>query len=391
MNSKFLKVLASVAMSATLLAGCGSGGASAANAKLEEGDKVTIGLNFELTGAVASYGNAEYNAAKLAIKQYNEKEDSKYEVDFASQDNKGDAAESTKAATKLIQEDNAIALVGPATSGASIATYQIASDSKIPVVSPSATQLGATMNGDSVYEYAFRVCFEDSYQANAMAKFAAENLDKKKAIVINEVSDYGKGLADTFKKKFKAYGGEVVAQESYNAGDTDFAGIITKIQKEDFDVLYLAGYYTECGLIIKQAKEAGVDVTILGADGFESEVLADQAGASNLNDVYYTTAYTTVNASDELNAFIEAYTKEYGEAPNMFSALTYDATNLVLQALDEAGAGGEELQKAITDINFKGLTGEFTFDEQHSPLKPVMIVNQVDGKQTEAVSITPDK
>ena len=167
--------------------------------------------------------------------------------------------------------------------------------------------------------------------------------------------------------------------------------IITKIQKEDFDVLYLAGYYTECGLIIKQAKEAGVDVTILGADGFESEVLADQAGASNLNDVYYTTAYTTVNASEELNAFIDAYTKEYGEAPNMFSALTYDATNLVLQALDEAEAGGEELQKAIASIEFKGLTGEFTFDEQHSPLKPVMVVNQVDGKQTEAVSITPDK
>ena len=177
------------------------------------------------------------------------------------------------------------------------------------------------MNDGKVYDYAFRVCFEDSYQASAMAKFASENLGKKRAVVINEVSDYGKGLADTFTKKFKKYGGEVVATESYNAGDTDFASIITKVQKQDFDVMYLAGYYTECGLIIKQAKEAGVNATILGADGFESEVLAKQAGAQNLNDVYYTTAYTTVNASDKLKEFINAYHDEYGTDPNMFSAL----------------------------------------------------------------------
>ena len=203
------------------------------------------------------------------------------------------------------------------------------------------------MNDGKVYDYAFRVCFEDSYQASAMAKFASENLGKKRAVVINEVSDYGKGLADTFTKKFKKYGGEVVATESYNAGDTDFASIITKVQKQDFDVMYLAGYYTECGLIIKQAKEAGVNATILGADGFESEVLAKQAGAQNLNDVYYTTAYTTVNASDKLKEFINAYHDEYGTDPNMFSALAYDSTNLVLQALDKSGAGGEKLQKAI--------------------------------------------
>ena len=390
MKGKFIKLLASAAMATSLLAGCSSGSGVQAQT-YKKGDTVKLGLNFELTGSVASYGKAEYNGAKLAIKQYNAKKGHKYKIKYESQDDKGDAAESTKAAQKLITEDGVAALIGPATSSASIATYQTATDNKVPVISPSATQQGAMENDGKVYDYAFRVCFEDSYQASAMAKFASQNLGKKRAVVINEVSDYGKGLADTFTKKFKSYGGEVVATESYNAGDTDFASIITKVQKQDFDVMYLAGYYTECGLIIKQAKEAGVNATILGADGFESEVLAKQAGAQNLNDVYYTTAYTTVNASDQLKEFIDAYHKEYGTDPNMFSALAYDSTNLVLQALDKSGAGGEKLQKQIKNIKFSGVTGTFTFDKKHSPVKAVMVVNQVNGKQTEAVPVTPDK
>lgn len=389
MKGNFIKVLASAAMTATLLAGCSTGGA-AQEQTYKKGDTITIGFNYELTGSVASYGKAEYNAAKLAVKQYNKNKDSKYKIKFKSQDNKGDAAESTKAAQKLITEDGVAVLIGPATSGTSIATYQTATDSKVPVISPSATQVNATMNKDKVYDYAFRICFEDAQQAKAMAKFASGNLKKKKAVVINEVSDYGKGLADTFEKDFKKNGGKVVDTESYNAGDTDFASIITKVQKHDFDVMYLAGYYTECGQIIKQAREAGVDATILGADGFESEVLADQAGKSNLNDVYYTTCYTKANPSEEQTKFVKEYEEEYGTAPNMFSFLAYDSTNLALQALEKAGANGEKLQKAIADIKFDGLTGSFTFDKTHTPIKAVKIVNQVNGEQTESYDVSVD-
>lgn len=391
MKAKFFKALALTTAAATMLVGCSSSGAGGSKT-FKEGDTVTIGLNFELTGAVASYGQAELNGAKLAVKEYNAKKGSLFKVKTKAVDDKGDAAESTTAATKLITESGVVGIVGPATSGASIATYEVASQNQVPVVSPSATQQGATLKDDgSAYPYAFRICFEDSYQANAMSKFAAENLGAKKAVIINEVSDYGKGLADTFTKKFKKYGGEVVATESYNSGDTDFASIVTKLQGQDYDVLYLAGYYSECGLIIKQAREAGVDKVILGADGFESEKLAELAGKTNLNNVYYTTAYTTVNADKDLQRFIDDYKKEYGEAPNMFSALAYDATNLLLQSLDKAKAGGEELQKALSKAKFSGLTGSFTFDKTHSPVKSVMVVNQVDGVQTEAVSITPDK
>lgn len=164
-----------------------------------------------------------------------------------------------------------------------------------------------------------------------------------------------------------------MAQEQYNAKDTDFASILTKIKGKDFDVLYIAGYYGEAGLIIKQARESGIDCNIVGADGFESEKLAELAGKENLNNVWYTTCYTTVNASDELKSFIDDYTAKYDQAPNMFSALAYDATNLVLDQLEATGKTGAELNEAIKKADFSGLTGSFVFDEKtHTRKRPCL-------------------
>lgn len=394
MKGNMWKVLASGAMAAAMLAGCssGAGGNGGAEGKtLNEGDTVKIGLNFELSGDVSSYGQAERNAAQLAIEQYNARTDTKFKAEGVEVDDKGDAAESTTQAIKLCTEDGVAAIVGPATSGASIATYAVADENNVPVISPSATQVDAMMNGDTAYEYAWRVCFEDSYQGVAMAIYAADTLNCKKAAVINETSDYGQGLASQFEETFKEHGGEVVAHEQYNAGDTDFASMLTSMKSKDFDVLYIAGYYSEAGLIIKQARTDGIDCPIVGADGFESEVLSELAGKENLNQVWYTTAYTTVDASDELNAFIDAYKAKYDETPNMFSALAYDATNLVLDQLEATGKTGAELNEAIKKAEFTGITGTFKFDEKtHTPIKSVMVVNQVDGVQTEATEVSVD-
>lgn len=391
MKRDFMKLLAGGLSAAMLLAGCsGAAGSTAGGSSSEDGasadagDTVKIGLNFELTGEVSSYGTAERNGAQLAIDEFNAKEDKPFTVEGVEIDSKGDPAESTTAAIKLIDEDQVAAIVGPATSAPSISTYQAASDKQTPVVSPSATQVDAMLNNGEPYEYAWRVCFEDSYQGAAMAIYAYETLGDKNAAIINETSDYGQGLAKTFKEKFESLGGKVVAQEQYNAKDTDFASILTKIKEKKFDVLYIAGYYGEAGLIIKQARESGIDCNIVGADGFESEKLAELAGKENLNKVWYTTCYTTVNASDELKSFIDDYTAKYDQAPNMFSALAYDATNLVLDQLAATGKTGAELNEAIKKADFSGLTGSFTFDEKtHTPKKTVLVVNQEDGVQTE--------
>jgi len=353
-----------------------------------------IGLHYELTGAVADYGVAENKGSKLAIKLANEA--AGYEKYVGVEyDNKSDSSEAVTIATTLASE-GVIGVVGPATSGASAATYQISNDSQVIVVSPSATQNNITLvdpnNADSdVYEYIFRVCFEDSYQGAAMAQYAKDTLAASKAVIYGDsASDYSKGLIEAFDTQFTKLGGEIVATEYYTAGDTDFSAVLTNINSMEFDVLYIAGYYNEAGLIIKQAKEMGIDKVILGADGFDSESLIELAGAENLNDVYYTTAYTAVDASEKLQAFIDAYKVEYNEEPAMFAALAFDATNLLIQAVEEVGsADAAALQAAVKGINFNGVTGDFTFDDTHTPIKSVLVVKLVDGVQSSADSVSP--
>lgn len=390
MKGNFWKVLASGSIVASMLVGCSSGGTAQEAVKLSEGDTVKIGLNYELSGSVATYGQAMDKGTQLAIKQYNESDDAKYKIEAVSMDNKSDSAEATSIAEKLMGEGVAMQ-IGPATSGDSIATYPSSENNKVPVLSPAVTQNGGMLKEDgTAYEYAWRICFEDSAQASAMAVFA-KNLGKTKAVVYSDAAnDYAKGLAEDFVAKFEDLGGEVVAQENYTSGDTDFNAALSKIKELDFDVLYVPGYYNESGLIIKQAREAGITQTILGPDGMDSPKLAELAGKENLNDVYFTTAYTTVDASDELTSFIEAYKAEYDEEPDMFSVLAYDATNLGLQALEEAGETGEALNEAIKNIEFTGLTGSFTFDEEHTPLKKVLVVELENGVQVNPVEVDPN-
>lgn len=390
MKGNFWKVLASGSIVASMLVGCSSGGTAQEAVKLSEGDTVKIGLNYELSGSVATYGQAMDKGTQLAIKQYNESDDAKYKIEAVSMDNKSDSAEATSIAEKLMGEGVAMQ-IGPATSGDSIATYPSSENNKVPVLSPAVTQNGGMLKEDgTAYEYAWRICFEDSAQASAMAVFA-KDLGKTKAVVYSDAAnDYAKGLAEDFVAKFEDLGGEVVAQENYTSGDTDFNAALSKIKELDFDVLYVPGYYNESGLIIKQAREAGITQTILGPDGMDSPKLAELAGKENLNDVYFTTAYTTVDASDELTSFIEAYKAEYDEEPDMFSVLAYDATNLGLQALEEAGETGEALNEAIKNIEFTGLTGSFTFDEEHTPLKKVLVVELENGEQVNPVEVDPN-
>lgn len=353
-------------------------------------DSIKIGLHYELTGAVADYGTAELKGSELAIKQANEAGGNYTAVIY---DNKSDTTEAVTLAAQLTS-DGVAGVVGPATSGASAATYQIMNDSKVTVISPSATAIDQTLNptNGKVYDYIFRICFEDSYQGAAMAQYAVDTLGKSKAVIYADTSsDYAKGLTDAFSAQFTKLGGTVVTIDYYNKGDTDFNSVLTKFKDLDFDVLYVPGYYNEAGLIIKQAREMGIDCEIIGPDGFDSDTLIDLAGASNLNQVYYTTAYTTVGASDQLQSFIDAYKAEYNEEPGMFAALAYDSTNLLIQAIEKAGSTDPEaVRSAVESIEFDGVTGSFSFDETHTPIKSVLVVTLVDGVQGDAVAVSPD-
>lgn len=378
---RLLSVIVLAALAMTVLAGCGT---AAQNA-----NEIKIGINYELSGGVATYGQSSVDGIELAIEQINAAGGINGKtIKAVKYDNKSEPAEATTLASKLMTQDKVVAVLGPATSGSFKAEIPVALKNKIPVASGSATADDVTVDANGVKEYAFRICFNDSYQGTAMANFALTNLAKKKAVVImDSSSDYGKGLAENFVKTFKAGGGTIVAQEAYVAGDTDFNAVITKIKGQDFDVIFIPGYYNEAGLIIKQARAQGITVPILGADGFDSPTLLELAGASALNDVYFSNHYSSLDQDPKVQQFIKDFKAKYNKEPDAFNALGYDLANFIADGIKRADKiDGESIKNALAATkDFQGVTGSFSVDENHNPVKAIVVIGLKDGKQATSV------
>lgn len=374
---KFLSVILLVVLTMTLFSGCSK---SAANA-----NEIKIGINYELSGGVATYGQSSVEGIELAVEEINKAGGiGGKQIVLVKYDNKSEPAEATTLATKLMTQDRVVAVMGPATSGSFKATIPVALQNKIPVASGSATADDVTVDKNGVKEYAFRICFNDSYQGTAMASYALNNLSKKKAVVImDSSSDYGKGLAENFVNTFKEGGGTIVAQEAYVAGDTDFNAILTKIKGQDFDVIFIPGYYNEAGLIIKQARAQGITAPVLGADGFDSPTLLDLAGAKALNDVYFSNHYSSLDQDPVVQEFIGAFKTKYNKEPDAFNALGYDLAKFVVDGISRAEKiEGESVKKALASTtDFVGVTGSFSVDENHNPVKAIVVIGLKDGVQ----------
>jgi len=363
--------------SLVLAAGCSQAGG---------GDTIKIGVNYELSGKVASYGQSSVEGIELAIEQINEAGGVKgKKIELVKYDNKSEPSEATTLATRLMTQDKVVAVLGPATSGSFMATIPVANQNKVPVISGSATADIVTVDeSGKVQEYAFRICFTDTQQGEGITKFALENLSAKKAVIIlDSSSDYATGLADNFTRVFEEGGGTIVAKEAYVAGDTDFNAIITSIKNKEFDVIFIPGYYEEAGLIIKQARAQGIDVPILGADGFDSPVLLELAGAEALNNVYFSNHYSSADESAVVSDFIESFKKKYNKEPDAFNALGYDLARFVADALERVEKiDGESLKKALEETtNFDGVTGNFSVDENHNVVKDIIVIELKDGVQ----------
>ena len=374
-----LIVLLAVVALGLVLTGCQQGGT----------DTVKIGVNMELSGAVATYGQSTVDGIELAIDEVNAAGgiDGK-QVELVKYDNKSDAAEATTLATKLMTEDDVACVLGPATSGAFKAEIPVANDNKVPVISGSATADDVTVDASGVKEYAFRICFNDSYQGTAMANFAYKNLKVKKVVIIlDNASDYSKGLAKSFKDTYTEVGGTVAAEEAFVAGETDFNAVITKIKDKDFDAIFIPGYYQEAGLIIKQARAQGIDVPIMGADGFDSPTLVELSGAAAANDIYFSNHYSSLDEESVVVDFIKAFKEKHDKDPDAFNALGYDLAKFACDGIGRAGGeGGEALKDALAGTEeFKGVTGTFSVDENHNPVKAVVVIEMQDGKQVSSV------
>jgi len=393
---KFLLSLLSGVLIVGLLSGCSKdeakGGSSDANNAAKE---VKIGINYELTGDVASYGEASVKGIMMAFDEINAAGGiNGMKIVPVQVDNKSDSAEATTLATRLMTKEHVVACLGPATSGDFMATIPVAMGNKIPVISASATaDEGVTVDAKgNVNDYVFRLCFNDSFQGVTMANFASVNLGAKKAVIIQDKSsDYAEGLAKNFVKTFEASGGTIVAQEGYVGKDKDFNAILTKIKGQDFDVIFLPGYYQEAGLVIKQARDLGIKTPVLGADGFDSPVLLELAGVEALNDVYFSNHYSSIDQDPMVQNFIKAYTDKNGSEPNAFNALGYDLGKYIADAINRAGSTDPvAIKDALASTeNFAGVTGSFSMGEDHNPIKSIVVIGLENGVQASSVKVDP--
>ncbi|MGY0373939.1 ABC transporter substrate-binding protein [Clostridium sp. JNZ J1-5] len=371
------------------LAGCNKSTGASANAK-----SIKVGLDYELTGGVATYGQGLVEGIELAFEEINKNGGVLgKQIEIIKVDNKSDSSESANVASKLATRDKVVAILGPATSGNTKTAAPIAIQNKVPLISASATADDVTVDSNGkVREYVFKTCFSDSFQGVIMGNFAYTDLGKKNAaILVDSTSDYSKGLAKSFKETFGKFGGKVVTEQAYQAKETDFKAVLTKIKGSNPDILFLPGYYEEVGLIVKQARELGLNVPILGGDGYESPKLADLAGKTALNDVYFTNHYSSKDTATEVVKFKDAFKAKYSKEPNAFNALGYDLAYFLADALKRSGeADPVKLKEALASTkDFNGITGKISIDEKHNPVKSITILQMKDGEQTFLKKLSP--
>lgn len=399
LNKKIALVLM-VAFVLTIASGCGGSSSSSSSAPApapapEKPKEVVIGANFELSGNVATFGISIMNAMEMAISEINAKGGVLgVNLKMIKADNKSDASESTNIATKLITQDKVVALLGPVTSTNVLAAAPVATQYKIPLLTPTGTAEKVTVEDNgTTKEWVFRNCFIDSFQGVVGANFAATTLKAKTAaLFIEKNSDYAKGLGEVFKKSFTEQGGTIVAEEAFVTEDKDFRAALTKIKATNPDVLYVPSYYEQDGLIAKQARELGYTNPIVGADGWDSGKLLEIAGAAALQKVYFTNHYSASDTDPKVVKFVNDYKTKFGSVPDALAALGYDATYLIADAINRAGsADPAKIKEALAATKgFVGVTGSITMDDKHNPVKSAVILSfDKDGNQMFVESVKP--
>ncbi|MFD4817022.1 ABC transporter substrate-binding protein [Peribacillus butanolivorans] len=393
-KKKLAGVFLSLSLVAGALAGCNSDSktSSSSGGSSTSGDTIKIGANLELSGGTASFGQSAADGLKLAIEEINKEGIDGKKLEIIKVDNKSDAAEATSGSIKLVSQDKVVAVVGSATSTNTLAQVQVAQDNKVPLLTPTATNPDITNKAGKLNDYVFRTCFIDPFQGTVAANFASDDIGAKTAaIYVDSASDYSKGLAAAFKEAFTANGGKIVREEAYVTKDTDFRATLTRIKSAKPEFVFLPGYYEEVGLILKQAREDGIDVPFMGGDGWDSPKVVEIAGAEALKNTFITNHYSPEDEDAKIQDFVAAYKKKYNKTPDAFAALGYDTGYYLADAIKRSGdASPEKIRQALEDVkDLQLVSGTLNLDENHDPIKSATILEYVDGKQTFKTKINP--
>ncbi|HWD20333.1 MAG TPA: ABC transporter substrate-binding protein [Verrucomicrobiae bacterium] len=339
---------------------------------------IKVGEFASLTGKEATFGQSSHHGTELAINEINAQGGVLgRKLQLLTEDDQSKAGEAKTIAQKLISRDGVVALLGEVASKASLEAAPICQENKIPQISPSSTNPKVTETGD----YIFRVCFIDSVQGKALAHFARETLKAKKVAVLTDVATaYSVGLATYFKEAFVVDGGEIAVEQKYSGGDRDFKGQLTTIKAADAEALFVPGYYTDVGLIARQARELGLTYPLFGGDGWEAPELI-QIGGAAVEGCFYSTHYSPEVKDPAVVKFVAAFQAKYGSVPDAMAALGYDSAMLLADAMKRAGTtDGPKLRDALAATkDFPGVAGKITIDAHRDAQKPLVILEVTNG------------
>ena len=350
--------------------------------------QIKIGAVTCLTGELSTFGVSSKQGADLAVGEINSAGGVLGQpIDLIVEDNGSKAGETATIFRKFVSQDKVAAILGDLTSSATMEGAPIAQDAKIPMLTPSATNVAITKVGN----YIFRSCFVDPFTGRIMAKFALDQLKAKQAIVITDVKqDYSIGLTEAIRQYFVANGARILTELSYSSGDTNFRTQLTEVRMAHPDVIFLPGYYTEAALILRQAKQLGIDCPFVGGEGWDSPALIQIAGKS-ADGNYYTDHFSANDPSPIVQKFVQEYRAKYGSIPDALAALWYDGARLMAQALQRArSADPEKIRDALAGTrDFEGVTGRISIDENRNAAKPGVILKIENGALKMVQQVSP--
>lgn len=342
-------------------------------------EAINVGEIGATTGAEASYGVATHQGVAMAVREINRTGGIRGKrLRIIQIDSKGTTEAAVAAAGRLIKEEGVVALIGETASSRSLAIAAVAQQARIPMISPSATSPKVTEAGS----YIFRVCFTDPFQGFAMAKFARLSLKFDRIAVMYDATDsYSNGLAEYFSRTFSELGGKVVGQETYKSGDIDFKKQLTALASAGSQAIFVPGYYSEVGLISRQARSVGIKLPLLGGDGWDSPNLLKVSGKS-IEGGYFSNHFSAEGGSPAGKNFARQFKKRYREEPSGLAAMGYDATMVLADAMRRATAvKPEAVRDALAEtVNFPGVTGSITIDDKRNAVKPAVIMRIKNGK-----------
>lgn len=349
---------------------------------------IRIGEVGSMTGSEATFGRSTHQGIELALKEVNDAGGIHGKsVELITLDDQSRPDEAATVTTKLITQNKVSAILGEVASSRSMAMAAIAQDYKVPMVTPSSTNPRVTEQGN----YIFRVCFIDPFQGEVMAKFVLNDLKLKRVAVLRDIkSDYSAGLSQFFIQAFQKGGGTVVIDESYSSGDMDFKGQLTAIRAKNPQAILVPGYYTEVGLIARQARELGMNVPLLGGDGWDSPKLTEIAGKA-IENSYFSNHYSNENKDPQIQSFINHFKAKYQVLPDGLSAMGYDAALVLTDAMKRAKSlSTADIRDALaTTQNYPGVTGKITIDSKRNAIKSAVVLKIENGYFKYQTTVNP--